>query len=104
MLKSYTKAIPPVIPAAKLSPTSPSIITEPPVIYSHPLESHPSTTEIAPEFLTANLSPAFPAAKSFPDVAPYNTVFPIIVFWWETKLLSSGNFIDMVAPDRPLPT
>ena len=58
------------MPAAKLSPTCPSITTVPPVIYSQPLESHPSITDVAPEFLTANLSPAKPAAKSFPEVAP----------------------------------
>ena len=51
-------AMPPVIPAAKLSPTFPRITTIPPVIYSQPFESHPSTTAVAPEFLTANLSPA----------------------------------------------
>ena len=76
----------------------------PPVIYSQPFESHPSITATAPEFLTANLSPACPAAKSFPDVAPYKTVFPIIVFSYDIKLLSSGSLIIIVAPDNPLPT
>ena len=61
-------------------------------------------TVIAPEFLTENLSPACPAAKSFPDVAPYKTVFPIIVFSLDTKLLSSGSLIVIVAPDKPFPT
>ena len=37
------------MPAAKLSPTSPKITTTPPVIYSQPLEAHPSITEIAPD-------------------------------------------------------
>ena len=101
---SYIKAIPPVIPAAKLSPTFPSITTVPPVIYSQPLESHPSTTVIAPEFLTENLSPAWPAAKSFPDVAPYKTVFPMIVFSLDTKLLSSVSLIVIMPPDKPFPT
>ena len=50
--------MPPVMPAAKLSPTSPKIMIFPPVIYSQPFESHPSITDVAPEFLTANLSPA----------------------------------------------
>ena len=67
---SKMNAIPPVIPAPKLSPTFPRITTVPPVIYSQPLESHPSTTDSAPEFLTANLSPDWPDAKSFPEVAP----------------------------------
>ena len=59
---------------------------------------------MAPEFLTANLSPALPEANKFPDVAPYNTVFPIIVFSLEIKLLSFGNLIEIEAPDKPLAT
>ena len=31
-------------------------------------------------------------------------VLPKIVFSYETKLLSSGSLIEMVAPDKPLPT
>ena len=34
---------------------------------------------MAPEFLTANLSPAKPLKKHFPEIAPYNTVFPTII-------------------------
>jgi len=48
-------------------------------MYSQPFESQPSMTASAPEFLTANLSPDCPEAKSLPDVAPYSTVLPIIV-------------------------
>jgi hypothetical protein len=70
-------------------------------MYSQPFESHPSITVVAPEFRTANLSPACPAANNFPDVAPYKTVLPIIVFSFEIKLLSSDNFIEIVAPDNP---
>ena len=92
------------MPAPKLSPTSPSTTTVPPVIYSQAFESQPSITAIAPEFLTPNLSPACPAAKSFPDVAPYKTVFPMIVFSFEIKLLSSDSLIESVAPDSPFPT
>ena len=61
-------------------------------------------TEKAPEFLTVNLSPACPAANSLTDVAPYSTVFPMIVFSLEIKLLSSGSLIEIVAPDNPFPT
>ena len=61
-------------------------------------------TAVAPEFLTANLSPACPAAKRYPDVAPYKTVFPIIVFSFEIKLLSSRSLIIIDAPDRPFAT
>ncbi len=50
--------MPPVIPAPKLSPVLPSMTTVPPVIYSQPFEPQPSTTVVAPEFLTANRSPA----------------------------------------------
>ena len=71
--------MPPVMPDAKLSPTFPKIIILPPVIYSQPLLPHPSTTALAPEFLTANLSPEIPLAKRLPEVAPYNTVLPKIV-------------------------
>ena len=59
---------------------------------------------MAPEFLTANLSPALPEAYSLPEVAPYNTVFPIIVFSEEFRLLSSESLIETIAPDKPLPT
>ena len=72
--------MPPVIAGPKLSPVLPNITPVPPVIYSHPFEPHPSTTVVAPEFLTANLSPASPAAYHSPEVAPYSTVFPMIVF------------------------
>ena len=96
--------MPPVIPAPKLSPTLPNIITSPPVIYSHPLASHPSMTDIPPEFRTANLSPAFPAANSFPDVAPYKTVFPTIVFSFVLNLFSLEGLTTIVPPDKPLAT
>jgi len=92
------------MPAATLSLTFPKMTTAPPVIYSHPLESHPSITDKAPEFLTANLSPALPDANNFPEVAPYNTVLPIIVFSSLFKLLSFGGRIANLAPDNPLPT
>ena len=101
---SYINAIPPVIPAAKLSPTFPNITTVPPVIYSQPFESHPSITVVAPEFLTANLSPAWPAANNLPEVAPYKTVFPIIVFSFEIKLLSSESLMEIIPPESPFPT
>ena len=53
--------------------------------------------------LIENASAAF-AANSLPDVAPYSTVFPMIVFSLEIKLLSSGSLIEIVAPDNPFPT
>ena len=58
--------MPPVMPAAKLSPTGPRITAVPPVMYSQPLEPQPSTTASAPELRTAKRSPAWPAANSLP--------------------------------------
>src|SRR5438445_664195 len=60
--------MPPVMPAAKLSPTGPRITAVPPVMYSQPLHPQPSTTTLAPELRTAKRSPACPAAKSLPAV------------------------------------
>ena len=53
-------AIPPDIPAAKFLPVFPKTITTPPVIYSQPWSPQPSTTVVAPEFLTAKRSPTTP--------------------------------------------
>ena len=41
--------------------------------------AHPSTTAVAPLFLTPNLSAADPATYNSPPVAPYNATFPINV-------------------------
>ena len=96
--------MPPVIPAAKLSPISPRNTAVPPVIYSQPFVPQPSTTEIAPEFLTANLSPACPAANNFPLVAPYKTVLPMIVFFSVSISVALAGLTIMVPPDKPFPT
>ena len=42
----------------------------PPVMYSQQWLPAPSITATAPEFRTANRSPAWPAANSLPAVAP----------------------------------
>ena len=73
-------------------------------MYSHPFVPQPSNTAVAPEFLTANLSPAWPDAKRYPEVAPYKTVLPIIVFSLDIKLLSSWGFTTIDPPDNPFPT
>jgi len=39
-------------------------------MYSQPFAPQPSTTTVAPELRTAKRSPACPAAKSRPEVAP----------------------------------
>src|SRR5262249_25733993 len=54
--------MPPVMPAAKLSPTGPRITATPPVMHWQPLAPQPSTTTLAPELRTAKRSPACPAA------------------------------------------
>ena len=91
-------------PAPKLSPTGPNITMVPPVIYSHPFDPQPSIIETAPEFLTANLSPAFPDANKFPFVAPYKTVLPIITFLLDIRLLSVEGLTTIKPPDSPFPT
>src|SRR6266851_2626338 len=73
---SSTYAMPLDIPAAKFLPTDPSTTTTPPVMYSQQWSPAPSTTATAPEFRTAKRSPALPAAKSQPLVAPYKAVLP----------------------------
>ena len=76
----------------------------PPVMYSHPFDPHPSTTTDAPELRTQNLSPARPFANSFPAVAPYKTVFPIIVLSDGISGLASGGRITILPPESPFPT
>ena len=58
------------MPAPKFAPMLPRITATPPVMYSQPLEPQPSTTAHAPELRTAKRSPARPAAKRDPSVAP----------------------------------
>ena len=52
------------------------MIAVPPVIYSHPWAPHPSTIPRLPEFLTANLSPAWPEQNNFPEVVQQVGVKP----------------------------
>ena len=40
----------------------------------------PSTTAVAPEFLTQKRSPATPLIKALPLVAPYRATLPMIIF------------------------
>lgn len=56
----------------------PKINTVPPVMYSQAWSPTPSTTAMAPEFLTANLSDAIPLIYARPEVAPYRHTFPAI--------------------------
>ena len=92
------------MPAPKFAPVSPKITVIPPVIYSQPFEPQPSTTTEAPEFRTQNLSPARPFANNFPAVAPYKTVFPIIVLSDGISGLASGGRTTILPPDNPFPT
>src|SRR5216683_7058351 len=101
---SYTQANPPVIPAPKLIPTRPSTTTTPLVMYSQPWLPTPSTTAIAPEFRTANRSPARPAANNLPAVAPYNATLPRITCCPLSFAASPRARITSSPPDNPLPT
>ena len=58
------------MPAPKFRPVRPSTTMVPFVMYSQPWSPKPSTTAVAPEFRTANRSPAVPLAKNVPPVAP----------------------------------
>ena len=73
-------------------------------MYSQPFDPQPSTTTFAPEFRTAKRSPALPAANKRPSVAPYKTVFPIIVLSLALSGLAIGGLTTMIPPDKPLPT
>ena len=57
-------------PRRKFAPIRPRMTATPPVMYSQPFEPQPSITTLAPELRTANRSPARPAAKRWPSVAP----------------------------------
>src|SRR3954463_4230049 len=48
----------------------------PPVMYSQQWSPTPSTTAVAPELRTAKRSPAEPAMKTSPAVAPYRQGLP----------------------------
>ena len=61
-------------------------------------------TAIAPEFLTPNLSPATPEQQHLPDIAPYKTVFPTIIFLSDSYFESLKGLITIFPPERPLPT
>ena len=57
-------------PGAEIAAVAPSTTTVPRVMYSHAWSPTPSTTAVAPELRTAKRSPAAPAQKSSPPVAP----------------------------------
>ena len=68
---SYRYAMPPVMPAPKLSPIEPRITATPPVMYSHPFEPQPSTTTLGTRVADAEpLSRPTGLANSLPSVAP----------------------------------
>ena len=73
-------------------------------MYSQPFAPQPSTTTVAPLFLTANRSPARPAANRRPAVAPYSTVLPMMVLSRATSPDDTIGRTTIVAPDKPLPT
>ena len=92
------------MPAPKFMPTGPKMTTSPPVIYSHPFEPHPSTTAVAPELRTQKRSPTLPLASNNPEVAPYNTVLPIMTLSSAKNAAFAGGRRVIIPPDSPLPT
>ena len=46
----------------------------------------PSTTALAPEFLTQNRSPAIPFIYASPLVAPYKATFPVMIFKFDLNV------------------
>src|SRR4029078_1795571 len=100
---SCTNATPPDIPAPKLRPVGPSTTTLPPVMYSQPWSPTPSTTALAPEFRTANRSPARPRRTAVPAVAPDSTVLPTTTFSSAAKVAAAGGRTAIVPPESPLP-
>ena len=101
---SWTKAMPPDIPAAKFRPVRPSTTARPPVMYSHPWSPMPSTTAVAPELRTQNRSPTRPRIKASPEVAPYKMTLPAMIWSAATKGESAGGRIVIRPPESPLPT
>ena len=95
--------MPPLIPAAKLLPVDPRTTTLPPVIYSQQWLPTPSTTAIAPLLRTPNRSPATPDIYISPLVAPYKTVFPIMMFLSGSKVDPSGGTTIILPPESPFP-
>ena len=94
--------MPPVIPAAKLSPTGPKIIVIPPVMYSNHLIHNLQRLQSA-GVSDVNLSPAFPDAKVF-RLLHHKTVLPTITFSLEDRLLNPEGLTTIKPPDSPLAT
>ena len=58
----------------------------------------PSTTALAPEFLTQNRSPAIPFIYASPLVAPYRATFPVMIFKFDLNVdfqLKESNRLDI---------
>lgn len=62
-----------------------------------------STTAVAPEFLTQNLSAAIPLKNALPAVAPYRQTLPTIMFSSDLKSWGNrvGGYTITVPPDKP---
>ncbi|MNC85314.1 hypothetical protein D3C83_09050 [compost metagenome] len=95
--------MPPDIPAAKLRPVTPSTTTVPPVMYSQPWSPTPSTTAWAPELRTAKRSPATPRKYASPQIAPYSTTLPVMMFSVGSPRNLGEGCTEIRPPERPLP-
>uniref|UniRef100_A0A915JCG1 Uncharacterized protein n=1 Tax=Romanomermis culicivorax TaxID=13658 RepID=A0A915JCG1_ROMCU len=62
-----------------------------------------STTAIAPELRTQNLSAPTPRKNAFPEVAPYKATLPIITLCSDLKsgCIFFGGKMQISPPDRP---
>ncbi len=69
-VSACTYAVPPDMPAPRFLPVAPRITARPPVMYSSAWSPTPSTTAVAPEFLTRKRSPTMPEMNIVPWVAP----------------------------------
>ncbi len=95
--------MPPLMPAAKLTPVLPSTTTTPPVMYSQPWSPTPSTTATAPELRTAKRSPAMPLMNTSPPVAPKRPTLPVMMLSCGRKVDFRAGYTTIRPPERPLP-
>ena len=92
------------MPLQKPLPKPPIFKMAPLVMYSQAKSPTPSTTAIAPEFLTAKRSPASPLIKNLPPVAPNRAKFPINTLLPGVFIPPPGDSTTKVPPQADLPT
>ena len=97
--------MPPLMPAAKLSPTGPRITAVPPVMYSQPLSPQPSTTVDRTRVAHRE---ALAGAAGREQLAGGGAVEAGVaddhVLARDDQRLDTSGRTTIVPPDRPLPT